>query len=229
MISKNGDLIRRMKIFVAFPDFWELEHGKSYMPTYETRILKGRNHGFLKFSSSINSLITGKDGDITNKNGNIWWFREKKMVAGVGTVTNEDGEMNHQVSDYYNNGSRMQQASTEQRWGHLLTNKGGDAIPRIMGIQTQTNKDGVRNVVDLGPSWGSEANSHIFKTSPRAFDLTTIYETRPSSAPFLLKEKPRMESMSRHWYIAPGMRCYAFRWESTSRSLEAAVRCGEKW
>ena len=27
------------------------------------------------------------------------------------------------------------------------TSKGGDAI-RIMGIQTQTNKDGVRNVVD---------------------------------------------------------------------------------
>ena len=27
------------------------------------------------------------------------------MVAGVGTVTNENGEMNQQVWDYYNNGS----------------------------------------------------------------------------------------------------------------------------
>ena len=77
-----------MKIFVGFPDFPELENGKSYM-----------------LWNPETMVSWSFPGDITNKNGNIWWFRQKKMVAGVGTVTNENGEMNQQVWDYCNNGS----------------------------------------------------------------------------------------------------------------------------
>lgn len=58
----------------------------------------------------------------------------------------------------------------------------------------------------------SSQESHLNKTSPKVPLISPRNETRPSSAPFLLKAKNGIDVQA-----------------LVHRTWDAAVRCGEKW